>query len=128
MFIVGMLSWWYSAGWKARILIVRERLEQTMDFFSINVLLGTLFSPYRQISAGKVNGSLGVRWQAFVDGILSRFIGFIVRSIIIIIGSFAVLLQVLSNCLVLLLWPFIPLLPIVGFVLYISGWVPTIWK
>lgn len=128
MFIVGMLSWWYGAGWKARVTIIQERLERTMDFFSIDILSRTLFSPYRQIAAGKVTGSLGVQWRAFVDRTISRLMGIIVRSIIIVVGSFAIVLQVVSGCVILLLWAFIPLLPVIGFVLYISGWVPIVWK
>lgn len=128
MFIVGMLSWWYGAGWKARTLIVRERIEGTMDFFSIDVLLRTLFSPYRQISAGKVDGSIGVLWRAFVDRTISRLIGFILRIVIVVVGSFAVVLQALIGALLLVLWVFIPLLPVIGFVLFISGWTPIVWK
>lgn len=123
-----MLSWWYSAGWKARALIVRERIERTMDYFSIDVLLGTLFSPYRQISADKVGGSLDIRWRAFVDRTISRLMGSIIRTIIIIIGSFAVVLQTLSGLVLLVLWACIPLLPVVGFILFISGWTPVVWK
>lgn len=123
-----MLSWWYGAGWKARASIVRERIERTMDFFSIDILLRTLFAPYRQIAAGRIDGPLAIRWQAFVDKAISRFMGAIIRLILVVVGSFAVVGQALSGCVVLLLWAFIPLLPLVGFVLYISGWVPLLWK
>lgn len=123
-----MLSWWYGAGWRARVRMIRERLERTLDFYSIDILLRTLFAPYRQISAGNVQGPLAVRWRAFVDRSISRFMGMIIRSIIMIVGSFAILLQTLMGCVVLLLWPLIPLLPLVGFIFFISGQVPALWK
>lgn len=123
-----MLSWWYGAGWKARALMIRERLEQTLDYFSIDILLRTLFSPYRQISAGQVSGPLAVKWRAFVDRTISRIIGAIVRTMIILIGSFTIVFYALLGVFVLLLWACLPLLPVVGFVLFISGWVPPLWK
>lgn len=123
-----MLSWWYGAGWRARARMIRGRLERTLDFYSIDILLRTLFAPYRQISAGNVQGPLAVQWRAFVDRSISRFMGLIIRSIIVIVGSFAILFQVLIGCIVLLLWPLMPLLPLVGFIFFISGQVPASWK
>ncbi|MET0979649.1 MAG: hypothetical protein ABWX90_00140, partial [Candidatus Saccharimonadales bacterium] len=60
MFVIGTLSWWYGAGWRQRLAMLRERLANTIDYFSIDLLARTLFSPFRQISAGKVNGPIGV--------------------------------------------------------------------
>lgn len=79
MFIVGLLSWWYGAGWVAEAKRVRERIASTADYFSIDLLVKTLFSPFRQISAGKVNGPLGVKWRAFVDRLISRCIGALIE-------------------------------------------------
>jgi len=127
MFIVGMLSWWYGAGSAMRGRLVRERIVATLDYFSIDLLLKTLFAPFRQISAGKVDGPIGVRFRAWVDQMISRIIGFFVRVIIILIGSVTLLIHVLIGGLTLVFWAVIPVLPFVGFILYISGWVPQLW-
>jgi hypothetical protein len=124
MFIVGLLSWWYGAGWRQRFVLLKERLATTMDYFSIDLLAKTLFSPFRQISAGKVNGSLGVKMQAFFDRLVSRVIGAMVRSTIIVIGVGAIFLHSVIGLVVFVAWAFVPFLPLIGLLLFISGWVP----
>ncbi len=124
MFIVGILGWWYGAGWKQRAHMVRERLVGIIDYFSIDLLLNTLFSPFRQISAEKVNGSINVQLHAFFDRLISRIIGATVRVFMIFFGAIAIILWALFGGIWLLLWAVIPLLPIVGLVLFISGWMP----
>ena len=52
MFIVGLLGWWYGAGWRERARMIIERLAKAYDFFSLDLLIKTLFAPFRQISAG----------------------------------------------------------------------------
>lgn len=126
MFIVGILSWWYGAGWKQRLVMLRERLESTADYFSIDLLLKTLFSPYRQISAGQVRGSINVQMRAFFDRLLSRIIGAIIRTFMIIFGAITMLIQSVFGLLLLVLWGAAPLLPIVGIALFAIGWMP--WK
>jgi hypothetical protein len=124
MFILGILSWWYGAGWRQRAAMLREKIMSTMDYFSIDLLAKTLFSPFRQISAGKVQGPLGVQMRAFTDRVISRIIGGMIRTFMIIIGTAAILLYSIIGGIFVILWAFVPLLPIIGIVLFISGWVP----
>jgi hypothetical protein len=124
MFVVGILSWWYSAGWRQRLTMLQERLARTVDYFSIDLLLRTLFSPFRQISAGRVDGPLGVKLHAFFDRLISRAIGAMVRSFMIVMGVFAIVLHGLIGTVALIVWAIIPLLPAIGLVLFIVGWVP----
>lgn len=127
MFIVGMLSWWYGAGWIARAKLIRERIASTIDYFSISLLLRTLFSPFRQISAGKVNGPIGVQWRAFIDRTISRVIGAFVRIIIIVIGMVTITIYCVIGVMTMVVWAVIPLFPLIGFLFFISGWVPVLW-
>lgn len=124
MFIVGLLSWWYGAGWRQRVMLIRERVARTVDYFSIDLLFKTLFAPFRQISAGKINGSIGVKWRAFVDRTISRIIGSIIRIFIILIGCVTIILYGVMGLATLVLWAIIPALPLIGFLLFISGWTP----
>jgi hypothetical protein len=124
MFIVGILSWWYGSGWRQRAARLGERLAGTMDYFSIDLLLKTLFSPFRQISAGKVQGPLGVQMRAFLDRLISRIIGALIRFTMIIVGSLAILLRIIIGAVGLVLWAVVPLLPIAGVVLFLTGWIP----
>ena len=104
--------------------MVKERLASTMDYFSIDLLLRTLFSPFRQISAEKPGGSLSVQMHAFFDRLISRIIGMIVRLGMVIIGTVAILVYALLGVIGLIMWALVPLLPVVGILLFVSGWLP----
>lgn len=125
MFIMGLFSWWYGAGWRQRAGIVKERLMSSIDYFSIDLLLRTYFSPFRQISAGGVDGPIAIKVQAFFDKLISRIIGAIVRTLIIAIGVVTITLHTILGCIVLVVWAIIPLLPFIGAILFAIGWVPS---
>lgn len=124
MFIVGLLRWWYTIGWSQRARMVMDRLDGTMDFFSIGLLLRTMFSLFRQDGAGSVDGPLSVKIQAFFGRMISRVIGAMIRFTVLIFGVITITLQALLGVAVLLVWAIVPLLPIVGFVLMTGGWLP----
>lgn len=126
MFIVGLFSWWYSTGWFRCMIRVRDNLMAIYDYFSFDLLLRTLFSPFRQISAGKVRGPLGVQMQAFFDRLISRIIGATVRTVVIIVGSVTLGIALTIGAIRLMLWPLVPVLPIFFVLFAITGWVP--WK
>lgn len=124
MVIVGLISWWYTTGWRQRLTFMREHLAKMYDLFSFDLLLKTLFSPFRQISAGGVNGPIAVQLRAFADQMVSRLVGATVRTIVLLVGVVTLICSLVWNALVVLLWGVIPLLPIVGVVLAMSGWIP----
>jgi hypothetical protein len=127
MFLVGILSWWYGHGWQERSQIIKRRIIRTSDYFSIGLLVTTLFSPYRQISASEVSGSLGIQLRGFFDKTLSRIIGAVMRVFVIIIGLLVITFQAIIGGLVLISWAMIPLFPVGGLLIWILGWVP-LWR
>lgn len=127
MFIVGLFKWWYTLGWMQRARLIMERLDRTMDYFSIGLLVKTMFSLFRQDGAGRVNGSLGDKVQAFFGRLISRGIGAIIRSAVLVVGLFVITFQALTGLAILILWLVVPFLPIAGFVMMLTGWVPE-WR
>jgi hypothetical protein len=125
MFIVGILSWWYGAGLITRISAVQGRIASIMDYFSIDLLLRTIFSPFKQISAGSVSGSVGQKWRAFVDRFFSRCIGAVVRLLLIIVGTAGIIGTIIVGALLIVVWLFVPVLPLVGVILTLIGWTPS---
>lgn len=124
MAIVGIFWWWYGAGWKLAFDRAVLRIAGLYDYFSIDLLLKTLFSPFRQISAGGVDGPINIKIRAFFDQLLSRIIGAIVRLIVIAIGSLTLLLSIIFAVVYLLGWAILPLAPIAGLILALAGWMP----
>lgn len=122
MLFVSLIKWWYTDGWRQRAKLTIVKLDGVIDYFSVDLLLKTLFSPFRQISAGRVDGPLGDQLRAFADRLVSRLIGAIVRTLILLVGLVAISLYAVGALIVLVLWLFVPLLPIVGAVLAASGW------
>lgn len=127
MFLVGIISWWYGDGWKRHLHGTATRIVASAEFFSIGQLLATLFSPFRQIAAGNLSGSINVQAKAFVDKTVSRFIGAIVRTLTIIAGCVYLAVQLGLELVVILLWLALPAFPVIGFILFAIGWTPT-WK
>lgn len=103
---------------------MRDRLIRVMDAFSIDLLLKTLFSPFRQISADSSEGPIGVRLRAWADRMVSRVVGAVVRLLTITAGLIILFGCVVWGVATLLVWPLIPLLPVFGVVLSIYGWMP----
>lgn len=125
MFLVGILSWWYGNGWSARIQILKRQLLSSADFFSIGMLVSTIFSPYRQISAGEVEGSIRDQLQAFLDRTISRFVGASIRVFMIVFGLLAMLIQIIIGLIIIIMWPIMPVFLVVGLILAVIGWVPS---
>lgn len=124
MFIVGLLRWWYFEGWKKRASHLMSNIESLMDYFSIGLLLKTMFYLFRQDGAEKVRGSLDVKVKAFFGRIISRAIGAMIRFTVLIFGMVSITLSVIVFCLELIIWPILPFLPIVGSILAVAGWIP----
>lgn len=124
MFLFGILSWWYGDGWLARIKMMKDRLAASADFFSIGLLIKTIFAPFRQISAGRVSGPVGVQLRALFDKLVSRFIGALIRLFMIVIGSFVLFFQALFGIIFIAVWPIVPLFVVIGLILTVTGWVP----
>jgi hypothetical protein len=124
MFLVGILTWWYGDGWRKRAMMIGDRISRSGDYFSIGLLLTTLFSPFRQISAGSTDGPLAVQLRALLDKLISRLIGAIVRTFMILFGIITICLQAIFGGIELVFWAIIPTFPIIGLIMMVIGWVP----
>ena len=122
MLALALFSWWYTTAWKALGRKIGQRVDTAMDFFSVSLLLRTLFDPFRQISAGQVRGSIDAQARAWADRTFSRFFGAFIRTLFIMIGLLVAVFVMLLGLLQLVVWPLIPLLPIIGIVGFIMGW------
>lgn len=124
MIIIALFRWWYGEGLLKQAHQGRQRIAATADYFSIGILIRTLFSPFRQISVGGVRGPLGVQLRAWLDRLVSRFVGAGVRSFTIIAGIVGLAVSCLFAFLRLAGWVLLPVAPLVGLVLSATGWVP----
>lgn len=123
MIVLAIFSWWYSEGWARSVRQAGDRVEGVLDFFSVGVLLKTLFAPFRQISAGQVRGPAEAQFRAFLDRTFSRFIGAFMRGMMIIAGFLTAVFVGVVGLVQIVVWPLVPLLPLFGLLAALAGWV-----
>ena len=125
MFLVGIFQWWYGDGLRDHVKRCFLGILRTADFFSVGLLTRTLFNPFRQISAASSHDlSLPAQLNAFFDRLFSRAVGTVVRTIMIIVGLLMLLLRSLWVGGLIIAWLVLPILPIVGLILWRSGVAP----
>ena len=106
--------WWYGLGWAQLMNRVWGRIVRVLNFFSVGLLLGSLFAPFRQISAGSASGSLEKQFRAWGDLLFSRMIGAVVRLMLVFVGLLSAILMGLFGLIVIVVWPFLPAAPLIG--------------
>lgn len=104
MFIVGFLGWWYGAGWRARLQMVGERLLRVFDYFSLDLLVKTWFAPFRQIGTESAGRGFSEQLRAFFDQLVSRIIGAMVRTVMMIVGAITLIATAVVGLIVVILW------------------------
>ena len=119
-------AWWYGEGWSRVLRSLGRRLHLILEAFSVSELLGTLFSPFHQISAEQVRGSLSVQFRALGDRLFSRIFGAVIRSIFIIAGLVVAGVVAVMSIVEIVVWPILPLAPLIGLILTFIGWVPAL--
>ena len=121
MLAISMLQWWWTRGWGIFATTLRHKLTDLLDKFSFGNLLRTLFAPFRQIDAGRVEGPLAVRWQAWLGRTFSRLIGAVVRLVLLLVGMILVILEAVASLILIILWPLVPCVPVVCVILAVMG-------
>lgn len=106
------LQWWYSDGfkWVLNNAIIK-RLLAWESYFSVNSLIKTLFAPYKQTFVGGGGSGIGMAFRAWVDRTISRFVGLLIRSVLILSWIVCSLTVIISGLFIIILWPFIPIFP-----------------
>jgi len=121
MLVGALFSWWYGVGLREQIAKIKMSFVVNNDRFSIGLLLRTLFQPFRQISADSGGRSVEERMRSGFDKLISRFIGAIVRSFVIIAGLIVTIFMAVISFIRIVLWLTMPALPIVGVIILIMG-------
>jgi len=120
MLAVDFVQWWYGRGYQAAFRAVGRRIIRIVRLFSLPLLVQTLGAPWRRITTPR-GGSLGERFQALLDNLISRVVGFCVRCIVILAGLGAITAIAVVGAALLVAWPF---LPILGIILIVRGVFP----
>ncbi len=102
--------WHYGPGFKGLLRIWKNFLLFGYNYFSIGLLLNTLFSPWHRISSSYGRGFDAAVWtRVFMENMISRTLGAIVRSIVISIGLTAEMIILTIGAGLVVIWILLPL-------------------
>jgi len=111
-------SWWYS---EEPVYLARAAQVITKKVylnFSVPILLRTLFDPWKRDVISAENPSLDVAIRIWTANLFSRVIGFIVRSMTILVGIILTGIVFILLIIGIIAWYF---MPIIIFLLLING-------
>jgi hypothetical protein len=112
------LSWVFWHFWEVPKEILkswRNFLIFGLNYFSIPLLLKTLFSPWRRYRWLYPKGlDIGKYFEVFISNLISRILGLTMRSILIIIGILIEIFIIFLGLIVFLGWLILPILLIFG--------------
>lgn len=124
MVITSLLGWWYSDGWLSELTRIRWSFLKVADKFSIGLLAKTLLAPFRQISANEQARTAGGLINVLIDKLISRLVGLFMRLVMITLGLVTLLLLMAISLIRIVVWPMLPLLPVIGVALMLMVGAP----
>ena len=109
------LTWHYVDQVRAISRAWKNFLRFNLNYFSISLLLKTLFSHWRKYQWSYGRGFDIKRYaEVFFSNLISRVIGAIIRFFLILIGVVAEIIIVLAGIIVFLGWLLLPVLLLAG--------------
>ncbi len=123
LFFTHYLIWHYTRAYRDMVALYLNFAWYITHLFSMPLLLRTLFSPWKRITAGHRKFDLEDWAEAVTFNILSRIIGFIIRGVLIVMGLIGIALLTIGFALFLILWCLLPFalvyVSVLGFSLFI---------
>jgi len=103
------LVWHYTTALRDLNRLLKNTTWFLYHFFSVEILLKTLFLPFRRLS-GRDSTQKQSIFERIVINVLMRIVGFGVRAITIIAGVTSVVLTNLFFIIFFVVWIFLPIL------------------
>ncbi len=107
---------WYVYSLKRLTQIVWLLVLKNLDYFSIPLLLKTLFAPWKRDILSTQGLSLNDKFRIWIFNLLSRLIGAVVRLITIFFGLFLTAFLLVFGLVAIIFWLILPFLILAAFV------------
>jgi len=108
-------QWHFFDSAKNVLIAWRNFIFFNLNYFSIPLLLKTLFSPWRRYRWAYPRGfSFGKYFEVFVSNLFSRIMGAIIRVVLIVFGLLVEIFIIFGGAIVFLVWILLPFLLIYG--------------
>lgn len=113
--------WHYSRAFREIFHVWLNLLWFIIRFFSIPQLIRSWFAPFKRITEERRRGfSFEDVAGYIIINLLSRLVGAILRTILIVIGLVFLFATIVAGALTQLLWVFVPAILVGGFITSIS--------
>lgn len=100
--------WWLKDEprelWRMTLLITGK----VTVFFSLSVLVGTLFAPWKRDIQRTSNLPMDLMFRGIVDNLVSRLVGFVIRSVTIFIALGAITACFVAGLGTIIFWTLAP--------------------
>ena len=104
--VLAFFLWWLKAIPQDIIYITKRTIQKIYIYFSMDLLARTIFLPWKRDEINTSNLSLDLKFRVWMMNLVSRLVGAVVRSTVILIGMFSIVLTFVTS-----------IVAIVGFVL-----------
>lgn len=108
---------WHFVGMPIKIIKAwRNILLFNVEYFSVLLLLKTLFAPWRRIAWSAGGGfNIGGMVEVFFSNLISRILGALIRSILVTVGLMVEAMLCIIALLSMGAWLLLPFLIVAGF-------------
>ena len=113
-FILDYLIWHYSRAFRDIVSLWYNVVWFITHFFSIPLLLRTLFSPWKRMTTTREQFGIEDMAQTFVFNLMSRVVGFFVRGVLLLMGFAALLTLILGLVVFLIVWLLLPFIGVLS--------------
>lgn len=115
------VKWHYGQGLKELIGVAQNFLWFIRHFFSFRLLISTLFTPWKRLGENySGNFNLEAFASALIVNTLMRIVGFVTRSIILIVGFSSYLFVSIFSIAIFVIWFLAPAILIGSAVLSVT--------
>lgn len=112
------IHWHYGRALNGIIEITQNLAWFLWHFFSVGVLMQTLFSPWQRLQEQHKRGlDIGNYLSSLTINIVMRCVGALVRSIFIILGLISICFTYVGGVIVFIVWLAFPLAVVFGIIL-----------
>lgn len=112
------ISWHYTKAIADLIYLFKNFIWFIWNFFSIYILLKTLFVPFRKLNVQRTKRfDLEDFFSALITNFLMRLIGFGIRTIFILFGIFSLFFFTVFYALFFMIWIILPVIILSMFIL-----------
>jgi len=101
--------WYYGEATKNVLTAWKNYIIFDANYFSIPLLLRTLFAPWRRDITRKPKGlDFKKLFEYFAFNTISRGLGFLVRFITVLVGMLFIVFTILAGAIFFVFWIFLP--------------------